>query len=306
LDVILHEYILISPLVNTTFRSLYVSNVSAEDRVACFAQLLEAINFLHRHGIWHRDVNPDSVLVRSYDPPDVMLTGFGCASDAMDIPYDGAGTEQYRAPEQVEGKTHGRAVDYWGCGIIGLELILKRPIESRIVPGLGLPYYQKVLEDLQDWPLARCSRKMLEESPGSRMTAIDALLDLRSPKTGGARIDPEGRCHPPECIFTNDVDFEVHSDNGAADLMANVVAIDESSVVDGVTGDSPAQVDSTNSFARSSSIDLVEPRSDNDGHAHVNESVVGMTEDQYTTESNKRRKLIPCEIDQRTSGLNFD
>jgi serine/threonine protein kinase len=296
LDVILHEYILISPLVNTTFRSLYVSNVSAEDRVACFAQLLEAIDFLHRHGIWHRDVKPDSVLVRSYDPPDVMLTDFGCASDATDILYDGAGTEQYRAPEQVEGRTHDRAVDYWGCGIIGLELILKRPIESRIVPGLGLTYYQKVLEGLQDSLLARCSRKMLEEAPGSRMTAFDALLDLWSPKTGGAQIDPEVRCDPPECLSSKDADLiEVHSDNGAADLAAYFVANDESSIVDGATGDSPAQVDSTNGFARSSSTDLVEPQSDNNSHAHVNESCVGMTGDWYTTESNKRRKLMPCE-----------
>ncbi|CAG8181452.1 unnamed protein product [Penicillium nalgiovense] len=236
LSVILHEYILISPLVNTTFRSLYASNVSAEDRFACFAQLLEAIGFLHRHGIWHRDVKPDSVLVKSYDPPDVMLTDFGCASDATDIPYDSAGTEQYHTPEQVEGRTHDRA--------------------SRIVPGLGLTYYQKFLEDLQDSPLARCSRKMPEEAPGSRMTAIDALLGLRGPKTGGARIDLEFRCDPPKCHFTNDVDFiEVHSDNEAADLAADFVASDESFIADSATGDCPAQVDSTNGFARSSSMD---------------------------------------------------
>lgn len=67
--------------MNATFRSLYGSNVLAKGRAIFFAQPSEAISFLHKHGIWHRDVKPDNVLVRSYEPPDAMLTAFGCASD---------------------------------------------------------------------------------------------------------------------------------------------------------------------------------------------------------------------------------
>ena len=171
--------------MNATFRSLYESNVSIEGRAIFFAQLLEAIAFLHKHGIWHRDVKPDNILVRSYDPPEAMLTDFGCASDKPMILYDRPGTVPYLAPEQVEGKTHDRAVDYWSCGIVGLELTLRRAISSRIMPGRDLTDYQESLGK-SDSPLARCSRAMLEVKPNSRMTAAEALPFFKTLPERGA------------------------------------------------------------------------------------------------------------------------
>ncbi|KAJ6116200.1 kinase-like domain-containing protein [Penicillium sp. IBT 18751x] len=175
-DNLTDEYIIISPLLNATFRSLYDSN------------LLDAIAFLHKQGIWHRDVKPDNILVRSYDPPDAMLTDFGCASDKAVIPYDKPGTIPYLAPEQAEGMSHGKTVDYWSCGIVGLELILKRPIPSRILPGNSLIDYQNTLGALES-PLARCSRAMLQLDPSSRMTAAAALQIFQ------ARAESQDRAH---------------------------------------------------------------------------------------------------------------
>ncbi|KAJ5819057.1 hypothetical protein N7474_004648 [Penicillium riverlandense] len=172
--IITDEYIIISPLSNATFRSIYTSDVSLEGRIIFFAQLLDAVAFLHSHGIWHRDIKPDNVLVRTYDPPDAMLTDFGCASDNPSILYDHPGTVPYLAPEQVEGQRHGRAVDYWSCGIVGWELFEKRSVRERIWPGQDLVYYHQRLES-SDSPLARCARAMLVEDPNLRMTAADAL-----------------------------------------------------------------------------------------------------------------------------------
>lgn len=56
-----------------------------------------------------------------------MLTVFGCASDKEVIRYDKLGTIPYLA---LEGKTHGKAVGYWSCGIVGLELVRSEPISS--------------------------------------------------------------------------------------------------------------------------------------------------------------------------------
>lgn len=146
-----------------------------------FSQLLKALAFLHEQGICHRDVKPDNILVRSYDPPAAMLTDFGCASDKAVILYDKPGTISYLAPEQVEGMTHGRPVDYWSSGIVGLELLLKKPITSRIMPGKGLNDYKTALDGWET-PLAKCSRSMLEVEPDKRMTAAAALRYFKSPQ----------------------------------------------------------------------------------------------------------------------------
>ena len=178
------EYIIISPLLNATFRSLYTSNVSHVGRSIFFSQLLEGVAFLHKHGICHRDIKPDNILVRSYDPPEAMLTDFGCASERPQILYDSPGTISYLAPEQVEGKMHGRAVDYWSCGVVGLEFILEKTVGTRILAGRSLARHQEFLLSSQS-PLNVCALAMLQVDPDSRMTAAEALpyfQDMEEPR----------------------------------------------------------------------------------------------------------------------------
>jgi hypothetical protein len=48
------------------------------------------------------------------------------------------------------------------------------------MPGYSLEYHHKLLDDSHgNSPLARCSRKMLEAAPGSRLTAAGALIYFR-------------------------------------------------------------------------------------------------------------------------------
>lgn len=116
--------------------------------------------------------------MKSYDPPEAILTDFGCASDKIRIAYDSPGTISYLAPEQVEGQTHGRAVDYWSCGIVGLELVRGKAVGSRILRGHKLTHYQNFLRS-SDSPLNVCALAMLQLEPDSRMTASEALPYFR-------------------------------------------------------------------------------------------------------------------------------
>ena len=118
-----------------------------------------------------------------YNPPNAMLSDFGCASDEEEILYDWSGTIPYLAPEQIEGRTHGRAVDYWACALVGVELIGGPEITRRVLPGQHLSEYQKWL-DKSESPIADCCRAMLEAEPRSRMTAAEALAQLKGSLDG--------------------------------------------------------------------------------------------------------------------------
>jgi F-box and WD-40 domain protein CDC4 len=133
----------------------------------------------------------------------------------------------------------------------------------------------------------------IESDTGVIDSDADAdLIDLHSDikVTGRVRFDAEVRYEPPN-LSSNDTDsIEHHSDDGT-----DVVATDESST-EGSTDDS---VDST-------SIDPIETESDNDSHGHVrNEGVVGMTGDQYTTESSSASKES-SEPDSDNGAMGFN
>lgn len=173
------EYIIISPLLSATFCSLYQSNVGTDGRDTFFSQLLDAVAFLHSKGISHRDIKPDNILVESYDPPKAILTDFGCASDESVILYDFPGTIPYLAPEQQEKKTHTYCVDYWGCGLVGLELTLQRTYGRRILSPEDLSACHRFLQD-RGSATAICAGKMLQWEPKERMTAEEGLELLES------------------------------------------------------------------------------------------------------------------------------
>ena len=97
-------------------------------------ELADAIRCLHENGIVHCDIKPPNVLVRSLDPPDLVLTDFGIssllASDASNKMTGLKGTPMYWAPEAFS-RMIGRPCDWWGLGMIVLELLTgKHPFEG--------------------------------------------------------------------------------------------------------------------------------------------------------------------------------
>jgi serine/threonine protein kinase len=97
-------------------------------------ELSEAIQCLHKIDIVHCDIKPPNVLIRSLDPPDLVLTDFGIssvlASDASKKMTILKGTPMYWAPEAFS-RMVGRPSDWWGLGMIVLELLAGRhPFEG--------------------------------------------------------------------------------------------------------------------------------------------------------------------------------
>ncbi len=92
------------------------------------AEVADALEFAHRHGVLHRDVKPSNILVEPNGK--VWVTDFGIAKihgeDGMTRTGEFLGTLQYAPPEQLDGSGDARG-DVYGLGLVLFELAARRP-----------------------------------------------------------------------------------------------------------------------------------------------------------------------------------
>jgi Tol biopolymer transport system component len=99
----------------------------AERAVAMLAQVASALDRAHTHGLVHRDVKPGNILVETVGWPEghehCYLTDFGltkhlAAPSGLTDPGGFAGTVDYVAPEQIEGKPLDGRTDVYSLGCV--------------------------------------------------------------------------------------------------------------------------------------------------------------------------------------------
>jgi DNA-binding NarL/FixJ family response regulator len=90
---------------------------------------LQALAYAHAHGIVHRDVKPEHIMVTP--GKQVKVTDFGLASAQGDVrlTQEGTimGTVLYMAPEVVSGQGAGERADLYATGAVLYELLSGRP-----------------------------------------------------------------------------------------------------------------------------------------------------------------------------------
>ncbi|XP_067680369.1 serine/threonine-protein kinase PAK 4-like isoform X2 [Haliotis asinina] len=143
---------------------------------------LKALAFLHSHGVIHRDIKSDSILL-SYDGK-VKLSDFGfCAQVTMELQKRKSlvGTPYWMAPEVISRLPYGPEVDIWSMGIMVIEMIdgeppffNEPPLQAmrriRDMPPPKLKNTHKVSPRLQGF-----LDKMLVRDPTQRATAAELM-----------------------------------------------------------------------------------------------------------------------------------
>lgn len=110
-------------------------------------EIVLAFAYLHSKNIIYRDLKPENLLIDCEGH--MKITDFGFAKVVEDRTWTLCGTPEYLAPEIIQSKGHGRAVDWWALGILIFEMLAGYPPFYDENP-FGI--YQKVLAGRIDFP----------------------------------------------------------------------------------------------------------------------------------------------------------
>ena len=103
-----------------------------QDRLTALAQIADALDYVHRHGIVHGDVKPANILVaKDFPSSGACLIDFGVAHAVVDDvfrrPKDLQASLPYAAPEVLCGRAPSAATDEYALACSAVELLTGAP-----------------------------------------------------------------------------------------------------------------------------------------------------------------------------------
>ncbi len=108
--------------------------LSSEDAVRITREVAQALDYAHRHGVIHRDVKPENILLTA--DGQALVADFGIArtlrNHTGEHPITGTGiaigTPTYMSPEQASGDSHIDArTDVYGLAAVCFEMLVGEP-----------------------------------------------------------------------------------------------------------------------------------------------------------------------------------
>jgi RAC serine/threonine-protein kinase len=145
------------------------------------SEIILAVGYLHEQHIVYRDLKLENLLLDAQGH--IKLTDFGLCKE--DVGYGSTtrtfcGTPEYLAPEVLEDNDYGRAVDWWGVGVVMYEMLCGR-----------LPFYHRSHEELFEAILTQEVKFPSRISELAKAVLTQLLQKDPGQRLGGSKRDVE-------------------------------------------------------------------------------------------------------------------
>lgn len=177
-------YIAMQYLEGRTLKQLIDAGLSSEQAAGLIRQVLEGARFAHRHGVVHRDLKPQNVIVDAEGK--ATVTDFGIAQAGVsEITQAGSvlGTPHYLSPEQAQGFDVTAVSDLYSIGVMLYEALTRRvPFEADSAVAIAMkqvsqaPQRPSSINPQVSPALDAVVMRALEKEPGQRFQSADAFI----------------------------------------------------------------------------------------------------------------------------------
>jgi eukaryotic-like serine/threonine-protein kinase len=177
-------YIAMQYLEGSPLKQLIDAGLSPEQAAGLIRQVLEGARFAHRHGVVHRDLKPQNVIVDAEGK--ATVTDFGIArAGVSEITQTGSvmGTPHYLSPEQAQGLEVTAVSDLYSVGVMLYEALTGRvPFEGDSAVAVAMKQVSQVpqrpssINPRVSPALDAVVMRALEKEPGQRFQSADAFI----------------------------------------------------------------------------------------------------------------------------------
>ena len=171
-----------------------VGELPVHDAVKILVEVVDALANAHEHGVVHRDIKPDNIMLSGRH---ALVMDFGVAKavseatgrNQLTTAGVALGTPAYMAPEQAAADPHlDHRVDIYAIGVLGYELLTGRPPFTGRTPQEVLAAHVTQAPDPVDRyrpglspALSQVMMKCLAKRPSDRWQSAEELLNQLEP-----------------------------------------------------------------------------------------------------------------------------
>lgn len=150
------HYIVMEVVRGKTLKQLIQQRgaIDIEEALIIMKQLVAGLNQAHKHGIIHRDIKPQNILIKDDGTAKIADFGIAQTQDATQLTQADSvmGSVHYMAPETARGETATKQSDIYSVGIVFYELLVGDvPYNAEGAIQVALKHMRDVIPSVKDF-----------------------------------------------------------------------------------------------------------------------------------------------------------